>query len=659
MKPKYLTRIFTAVLLGMAMLTSCNDYLEVVPDDGNPTIDNAFHLRSTAIRFLGTCYSFIPKTGNAASDPGLLGSDELVDLWGRQITKRSGRVPNTMTYLARGYMSSNNVIGNDWSSMYIGIRDCDILIQNVNNVPDMDDEEKTQWIAEAKFLKALFHFELIRKWGPIPIMRQAMDIDAGTTAVRVYRDPIDSCFNYVLELLTEAEPYLPESVDQSQYGRITQPICAAFKARVACYAASPLFNGNEDMSTLVDNRGIRLFPAKTEQQKLERWQYAMQACKDAIDVCQKAGISLYKGDDISYRMNDTLKTDLTLRGVMTTRWNSEIIWGNTQTGASPIQVWQQLTQPNIQYSLSDPERTKYTAELSCYAFIGVPLKVAEEFYTKNGLPIRYDKDRIGTNEMDIVVTDSSDKFRLQPNYSTIKLNLGREPRYYAFLGFDGCKWLGGLTNYNDLKSDNVYDVECRLGQNQGKKQNSVETGPVTGYYPKKMYAYQNRLAGNNTNMTGYFYPWPEMRLADLYLLYAESINEAEGPDGAHSNEMFAYIDSIRTRARIPDVKTAWDQYSNNPGYYATKTGMRNIIHTERLIELCFESQRFWDLRRWKEAPEEYAKGTYGFTVTAATPEDYYKKIQVFDQSFLQKDYFWPISRSNIEHNTNLVQNPGW
>lgn len=659
MKPNHLIKILASAFLGLTAFTSCNDYLDVVPDDGNPTIDNAFHLRSTAIRFLGTCYSFIPTTGNSANDPGLLGGDEFCDLWGRVVTNTAARVPSTMTNMARGYMTSSKIYSNDWNDMYIGIRDCDILMENIKDVPDMEETEKTQWIAEAKFLKALFHFELIRKWGAIPVARKSQNIDAGISNVRVYRDPIDTCFNYVLQLLDEAEPNLPKSVDLSQYGRITQPICAAFRARVVCYAASPLFNGNEDMAKLKDNRGVQLFPQKTEEQKRERWEYAMTACKHAIDVCHEANIKLYHGDDISYRMNDTLKTDLTLRGAMTARWNSEIIWGNTQTPKSMLTSWQRMTPPNIQYSVSDADRSKFVGQLSCYSIVGVPLKIAEEFYTQHGVPIRFDKERVGQNELDIVLTDSSDKFRLQPNYPNIRLNLGREPRFYAFLGFDGCKWLGGLTNYNDLKSNDVYDVECRLGQNQGKTGHSTETGPVTGYFPKKMYAYQNRLAGNGADMAVYYYPWPEMRLSDLYLLYAESINEAEGPNGAHSAEMFAYVDSVRTRAQIPDVKTAWDKYSTNPGYYNTQTGMRNIIHAERLIELSFESQRFWDLRRWKEAAEEYAKGMYGFTVTASLPEEYYRKVQIFNQPFLQKDYFWPISRSDMEHNVNLVQNPGW
>ena len=59
------------------------------------------------------------------------------------------------------------------------------------------------------------------------------------------------------------------------------------------------------------------------------------------------------------------------------------------------------------------------------------------------------------------------------------------------------------------------------------------------------------------------------------------------------------------------------------------------------------------------AAEEYAKGQYGYTVTGATPEDYYRKLLIFEAPFVQRDYFWPINTTNMERNPNLVQNLGW
>lgn len=652
-KKIYKAKLWMAAgLLSIMGLSACNDYLEVVPDDGNAELSMAFNLRSTAIRYLGTCYSFMPHDGAPNSDPAQLGGDEYCDLFERVAS--TTRVSKALTYIARGYQNSSSVYADDWSSMYTGIRDCDILMDNVDLVPDMEQTEKNQWKAEAKFLKAYYHFHLIRKWGPIPIVRKSLPMDADVDQVRVYREPIDSCFNFVLQQLDEAIPYLAESFDVTEYGRITKSAAMAFKAKVACFAASPLFNGNESQAKLVDNRGVQLFPAKSDEQKLERWKYAVDACAEAIEACHKANIKLYQGEDILYRMNDTLKTDLILRGTLCENWNSEVVWGNSQTGANDL--WQVMACVNLQYR----DNTALTSSLTGWRFIGVPMKIAEEFYTNHGLPISFDKDWQNVSALDLKQGDEQHQFYLEQGYVTCMLNFNREPRFYASLGFDGGKWLGALTEaeYNDLEASKVYDVECRMGKYACKT--GSESGPTTGYFPKKTFPYRNRVAGNGTQISTTYFAWPIIRLADLYLLYAEAINEAEGPNGAHSAALYTYLNAVRQRAGIPDVKEAWDRYSTaGEGYYNNQTNMRSIIHQERMNELLFESQRFWDLRRWMEAPSEYGKNCYGFNIQAGDPADYYKKMLVYEQPFTQKDYFWPISRFNLERNKNLVQNLGW
>src|SRR3546814_14930580 len=103
------------------------------------------------------------------------------------------------------------------------------------------------------------------------------------------------------------------------------------------------------------------------------------------------------------------------------------------------------------------------------------------------------------------------------------------------------------------------------------------------------------------------YPLPVIRLADLYLLYAEALNEAQGP----GSEALDYIDRVRTRAGLEGVAESWSAYSNNPPKYTNNEGLREIINRKRLIELAFEGHRLWELRHWQQAGEELNKPNTG------------------------------------------------
>ncbi|MDD3868944.1 MAG: RagB/SusD family nutrient uptake outer membrane protein [Candidatus Cloacimonetes bacterium] len=629
-------------------LPACNNYLDIVPDDGMATLETAFTMRSTAIRYLYTCYGFLTSEGNLDGDHGYMSGDELWSIYDR---RESGSYwGGTMFNVARGFQNASNPYGNDWGGMYEGIRCCNILIENVEKVPDLPEWERRQWIAEAKFLKAWYHFHLMRKWGPIPLIKENLSINASIEQVRVFRDPMEECFDYVIQLLDEAMEDLPLNVQsRDELGRITKPIAASVKAKMMVYAASPLFNNNTDQATLVDKRGTKLFITdKTDEEVKTRWDAAVVACREAIDLCEEANIKLFVHQS-RVRVNDTIRQELDLRNAITEKWNSEIIWANTHTSLDANRKLQMVASPNLQWN-------QYPDMPNLYNHIQPPLKIAEMFYTNNGIPIENDLKWNGVDPYNLCTGDNAHRWYIRRDYTTIQLNFNREPRFYAWMGFDGGLWYGQQPEVNDPIPGDLFWIACRAGGAQQKK--GYDWGPVTGYYLKKVIHYQNR----QTSATGYdaiTYPWPMLRLADLYLLYAEAINESEGPNGAHSGDMFFYIDAVRSRAGLPGVKEAWDEYSNSPGRYNTQSGMRQIIHRERLIELSFEGQRFWDLRRWKTSPAEYEKGIYGFKVTASKPEDYYQKILIAKQHFALKDYFWPIQTGLIEQNPNLVQNIGW
>jgi len=79
-----------------------------------------------------------------------------------------------------------------------------------------------------------------------------------------------------------------------------------------------------------------------------------------------------------------------------------------------------------------------------------------------------------------------------------------------------------------------------------------------------------------------------------------------------------------------------------------------------MIELAFEGQRFFDLRRWKDAMTYHNQDVQGWDYQSQKPEDYYNVVTYFtDRKYKTKDYFWPIRISDLDKNPNLVQNPGW
>lgn len=617
----------------ISCFSSCSNYLDIVPDNV-ATLDNAFAMRGEAEKYLFTCYSYMPRDAEFNGSPALLGGDEVWEL---------PEINETSVYrqLAEGNQNANNPIGNFWNHMYAAIRDCNIFLENIDRVPDIEPQEKRQWIAEVKVLKAYYHFWLIRMYGPIPLIKTNLPISAGTDAVKVFREPVDDCFSYVVQLLDEAkDDLLLTVVDPQYYGKISQPVAYGLKAKVLTFAASPLFNGNTEQASLKNPDGTPLFNPEYSGAK---WQLAADACREAIDICESAGILLYEHPNVkaAFLIGDTTQTELSLRMAFSERWNSEIIWANTQSWISRVQVlaspdWAPSAQARVWMD------NRYNA----------PLKVVEQFYTNHGLPINEDKTWNYGARYTTKVATTADQHQLyiRNGFATAALNFDREPRFYAYLGFDGGIWYG-QGKFNDKVPADLYYLQLKLGDQIGKT--SAFNGPVTGYSIKKWIHPDN--VRSPASYTTIDYPWPLMRLADLYLLYSECLNEVSGP-GA---EVFEYLDKVRSRAGIPGVVDAWTNFSTNPAKVTTQNGVREIIQRERLNELAFEQQRFWDLRRWKLAITEMNKTVAGWNVYGSTTETYYRPTNLFQQRFGIKDYFWPIAQGERDVNTNLVQNIGW
>lgn len=197
----------------------------------------------------------------------------------------------------------------------------------------------------------------------------------------------------------------------------------------------------------------------------------------------------------------------------------------------------------------------------------------------------------------------------------------------------------------------MYHVEAR-GNKSLAGPKDLNTLNITGYWPKKLASY---LSVYDDGFQEQSFHMPLMRLAGLYLLYAEALNEVSGPTA----DVNTYVNRVRARAGLKSVQEAWGTYSNNPTKYTTKEGMRQIIHQERRIELCFEAQSGWDLRRWKELQNVLSVPIQGWNIYEDQAVNYYKPNTVFTSVFGLRNYLWPIKDNDLIINSNLVQNPYW
>jgi len=637
-----------ALLLGvlsvpvMIGLQSCEkEFLDVVPDNV-ATIDQAFKLRNEAEKYLFTLYSYLPKNGNLHHNIGLLAGDEL---W---IPPNDAAINSFAFDIARGLQRVSNPYMDAWEgrfqaagpgdnyALFNGIRHTNIFIKNLQDpskVPDIGEAERQQWIGEAKFLKAYYHYYLMRMYGPIPIIEENVSIDAPEGAIEVSREPIDESIDYLVQLLDEASVVLPPQIldTQNELGRITRPIVLGVKAEILLMAASPLFNGNSDMAGFTNKDGTLLFNLTYEE---EKWRRAADAAKEAIVAAEASGHKLYEISDIAFDISDTTSVKLNVRNAFTERWNSEIIWANPNSRTYELQ----------RAAMAPLERIPHW---EARKVLSPTLESAATFYTENGVPIEEDKTLDFTNFAELREATEAERFNILEGYTTARLNFDREPRFYAFLGFDGAIWY----KYDSGSNDTRWHIEAKYKDYAGST--DAFDFNVTGYFLKKPINWEQSFGSGSLYKD---YAWPELRLSDLYLMYAEALNEAEGPTA----EVFEYVDRIRHRAGLNGVVESWQNFSINPDKYSTKEGMRAIIHHERSIELAFEGKSFWDTRRWKKAVQDYNEPVRGWNVFGNDESSYYQIRTLYQQRFVApRDYFWPINENTLIQNPNLVQAPGW
>ncbi|HLZ87244.1 MAG TPA: RagB/SusD family nutrient uptake outer membrane protein, partial [Puia sp.] len=406
---------------------------------------------------------------------------------------------------------------------------------------------------------------------------------------------------------------LPVTVpSSSELGRVTSVIAKAIKARLFLYAASPLCNGNgEYYSSFKNMDGQPLMNLTYDPGK---WKRAADAALDAIQAAQATGVKLYTSSLPA--STPAQKAQNNYRYSMVDPWNSELVWGYSMP--EPFYGWQRHSMPRVSgqaYNGNSPT-----------------LKIVETYYTSNGLPIDVDPG-----------FDYANRYQISGN--TIVLHQNREPRFYASIAYDRGIYQANATNMT---------MYFRGNEANGQSLSSpLSDYSPTGYLVQKG-VHPNSIITTSQNQV-INYPWPIVRLAELYLDYAEALNEYDGINS--QSTVLQYIDPIRIRSGIPGVAASWSLVGKTS---FSQDEMRSIIRQERMIELAFEGHRCWDLRRWKLGAAYLNVPVYGMNIQGATAVDFYQPAIVEKRLFNTPGYyFFPISINDLSINKNLVQNPGW
>jgi len=455
--------------------------------------------------------------------------------------------------------------------------------------------------------------------------------------------------------MDEAIPHLTERATVNNAGQVDQIAAKAIKARVLFFRASPFFNGNREYyGDFLNHEGKPFFPQDFNNNK---WKEALDALTEAINFAEAQGRALYTYEKEPYLYDNrafeenrqNMQTYYDNRMVICDPWIIVVVWGNSNInyyGQGELSSSTNMRLP------SGYEGTTNTAEFS-WQWMGATYQALSRYYTKNGLPMDEDLTFDVNKMFDIVLTpgEADQEYKdlwgiMQPGHETLQMYLNREPRFYANMVITGGYW-------------RTHAVRIPTVMYQGRHGGFNSATHTTDYYctgiALKKFVHPESMSGAWQRTIKY--PYPIIRMADLYLMKAEAINEFSGP----SQEVYDLVNKVRRRAGIPDLETVWADatLAKTVNKHRTKEGLRDIILQERSVEFAFEGKYFWDMHRHKRAVREFSVPVSGWNHAGTTAQSFFVLEAKQTRRFSIRDYLWPIDLDELNTNGNLIQNPGW
>jgi hypothetical protein len=459
--------------------------------------DSVFTKYENAQKLLNNMYALRPYYLDITSDDGkhLRGSllDCATDMGSsfRLNAKYSAHMFNFGTIEAE-YLSNNDWGEDVYSYHYKTIRIAFTLIDRIDEVPDAPAGQKERIKAEAKAMIAFEYFQLMKRYGGVPLITKRLDPSADEIAIP--RSPLIDVYNYVIKMADEAiaNAGFPAKSEGLDFGRLNKAFAYGVKAKAALLAASPLFNTATPYMSLGGDNNLICFGNNDPS----RWTTAAKYAEEAITYCESNGYAIVNTPNTN--INYTISYQYLPKD-----GNSEVMWGTLKVSNPAMSWW------NIR---GTPYASGFTTNMPTHNLV-------EKYQNKDGSYIDWSK---------VITTPANDPTAPYKNL---------DPRFAQTVFYNGSQVYpkAFFLNYD-------HETPSLNGANGPKVANTQFAYALR----KHVYGYEDRTLTNKT--------WrpmcPIMRLSELYMTHAEALNETLG---APDSRVYDRVNKIRSRSGMPGI----------------------------------------------------------------------------------------------------------
>lgn len=654
MKNKIKTLLLTgcvSLALGTS-LSSCQDYLDKEPDS-TVSADDAFANFRNFQGFVEEIYNCIPDKEKCNYCPSWnWGDDEIFNpeadnRMTHQVDLGNFRAwESTGNWLKRdGASTSTNKFDHGiWNHAWYCIRKCNLGLQNIDKFVTGSAEEKKLIEGQLYFFRAWWHEEMMQYFGGMPYVDTYLDTNAELNLPRL---SYQECADKAAADFRKAADLLPINWDKTSAGaatqgkndlRINKIMALGYLGKTYLWAASPLMKNGAQ--TGASKNG------KTYDYDQEYAKKAAEAFGELLSLVE-AGQTQYALAEFKYKdiYNHEKSDDAN-------SCFSDIFYTKKQNWKMPGTVEAIFRGPSPDFNGSNwntskvfgPKVQKVVAHDNV---IHQPTaNLVEAYGMANGEPI-------------YLVENGQYVLNPKSGFDPKHPFKNRDPRFYHDIVFDGFKYLNGSPGqYADLQYCQLYT---------GGNMRPIENASRTGYFIQKLVPHTCNEVDKDYDWGAAFHCYlPYMRLADIYLMYAEACAAFGGATGKSSNFGKTAEDAINTlRDRCGAGHVA-------PEFVADNHKFMDEVRREREVELSFEGFRFCDLQRWlllTEAPynqkfsQEFDRVESADFYKNHDPKDAevvnYRRELILTRNFNTKHYWFPLPIKETQLYPEFNQNPGW